>query len=474
MRAGGSDHIGTKNIEYTDKCHGISLLSVRRSGRKTVSDLGSALVDKLLVDGLHDDADGVVAGNVAGSAEGVLSDVQGHHDSADGAIGVAGLSTKDHVQEGQSGHDGAAGSTGRSHHGNAQSHDERHHDAQADGQLVHQADSGSAGGDGDHGACHVDVGAQRNHEVADLLADAVSSCTLQVDRDGSSRGLGAQSGGVAGDLVAEHLEGALVAHSTCNAELQEDADQMHDDDHKEHLPQDAQNGKGLAGLGHVDKGAADVQGQQRDDDRVQDLIDDAGEILHAIIKGIADGLAPQGGQAQAHHKGQNNSRECVKDRGDGDGEVAGQRVVSSCSDLLQSTFAHKAREQAGRHQIGCRASDQGGTVGQCHSDDEQLACAALQISDTHGNIGHDHQRDDELQERAEDSRCGNDHAAEPHREELADDDAQHNGDEQLRQQSELRFFLFHREFSSFFPLGQVPCGALFPIKAFDRFSETSK
>ena len=29
-------------------------------------------------------------------------------------------------------------------------------------------------------------------------------------------------------------------------------------------------------------------------------------------------------------------------------------------------------------------------------------------------------------------------------EELADDDAQHDGDEQLRQQSELEFFLFHK------------------------------
>lgn len=31
-----------------------------------------------------------------------------------------------------------------------------------------------------------------------------------------------------------------------------------------------------------------------------------------------------------------------------------------------------------------------------------------------------------------------------HTEELADDDAQHDGDEQLRQQSELEFFLFHK------------------------------
>ena len=61
-----------------------------------------------------------------------------------------------------------------------------------------------------------------------------------------------------------------------------------------------------------------------------------------------------------------------------------------------------------------------------------------------GDVGHDHQRDDELQERAEDAGCRDDDPAEPHREELADDDAQHDGNEQLRQQPKLEFFLFHR------------------------------
>ena len=121
----------------------MSLLSGQEPRR--ASDACAALVDELLVDGLHDHADGVVAGDVAGSAEGILSDVQSHHDGADGAIGVAGLSAKDHVQEGQSGHDGAAGSTGRSHHGNAQRHDEGHHGSKADGQLVHQTDGSCAG-----------------------------------------------------------------------------------------------------------------------------------------------------------------------------------------------------------------------------------------------------------------------------------------------------------------------------------------
>lgn len=152
-----------------------------------------------------------------------------------------------------------------------------------------------------------------------------------------------------------------------------------------------------------------------DDDAVQHLIDDAGEVLHAIIKCITDGLAAQGGHAQAQHEGQHHGRQGVQQRRDGDGDVAGQRVVSRGGDLFQSAFAHEAGEQACRHQIGCRACDQGGAVGQSHRDEQQLACAALQVGNAHGDVGHDHQRDDELQERAEDAGCRDDDPAEPHR-----------------------------------------------------------
>ncbi len=86
------------------------------------------------------------------------------------------------------------------------------------------------------------------------------------------------------------------------------------------------------------KRTADVQGQQRDDDAVQHLIDDAGEVFHAVVKGITDGLAAQGGHAQAQHKGQHHGREGVQNGRDGDGDVAGQRVVSRGGDLLQSAL----------------------------------------------------------------------------------------------------------------------------------------
>ena len=313
---------------------------------------GPGAGDELLVDGLHDHADGVVTGDVAGGAEGVLGDVQRHHDGADGTVGVAGLRAEDHVQEGQGGHNGAAGGAGGGDHGNAQGHDKGDDDAQADRQAVHQAHGGGAGGDGDHGAGHVDVGAQGHHEVADLLGDAVLGGALQVHRDGGGGGLGADGGGVAGNLVADELDGVLVADGTGDDELDADADQVHQDDHQEHLPQHAEDGEGLSGLGHVYKGAADVEGQQGDDHGVEDLVDDAGEVLHALIEGIADGLAPQHGQAQPQHKGEHHGGQGVQQGRDGDGEVAVQGHAGGGGDLFHGPFAHKVGKEAGGDQVG--------------------------------------------------------------------------------------------------------------------------
>src|SRR5699024_5170362 len=148
---------------------------------------------------------------------------------------IAGLHAEDHVEEGEGSHDGAAGGAGGGHHGDAQGHDEGHHRGQADGQLGHQAYGGGTGGDGDHGAGHVAVGAQRHHEIADLLEDAVLLRALRVDRDGSGGGLGADGGGVAGDLVPEEGDGVLLGYRARHKELDHDVDEVHGDDHQEDL-----------------------------------------------------------------------------------------------------------------------------------------------------------------------------------------------------------------------------------------------
>ena len=93
-----------------------------------------------------------------------------------------------------------------------------------------------AGGDGNHRASHVDVGAQRNDKVADFFGNTVRFRALQVDRDGGGRGLGAECGGIAGDLVSDQGEGVFVADSTGDGKLHHNADQVHNDDNEEYLP----------------------------------------------------------------------------------------------------------------------------------------------------------------------------------------------------------------------------------------------
>ena len=131
-----------------------------------------------MVNGIYNDADGVIAGNIAGSSKGILGDVKCNHDRADRTVRISGSGAEYHIEERKRGHDGSARSTRGSNHGNTEGHDERNNGSQADGQLVHQADCGSAGCDGDHGTCHMDIGAQRNHEVTDLLTDTVVGCAL--------------------------------------------------------------------------------------------------------------------------------------------------------------------------------------------------------------------------------------------------------------------------------------------------------
>ena len=76
-----------------------------------------------------------------------------------------------------------------------------------------------------------------------------------------------------------------------------------------------------------------------------------------------------------------------------------------------------------------RACDQGRAVGDGNRDEQQLARAALEVSNAHGNIREDHQRDDKRQELAEERRERYHKAAEAFRQELAEQDADNDGDD---------------------------------------------
>ena len=187
---------------------------------------------------------------------------------------------------------------------------------------------------------------------------------------------------------------------------------------------------------------------------MEHLVNDAREVAHPVVEGVADGLAPQGGQAQAQHKGQHHRREGVEQGRDLQAEVALQGVAGCGGDLLQGAVAHEAGEQGVRHQEGCGASRQGGQIGQNDGDEQQLARAAFQVGDAHGHIGQDHQGDDEGQERAEDAGQGDHDPAEPHGQELSKENTDDDCDNELGEQTEFEFLLFHKNPS--YNFAQIP------------------
>ena len=249
----------------------------------------------------------------------------------------------------------------------------------------------------------MDVGAQRNDEVADLFTDSIRFGTFQVDRDGGSGRLGPQGRGIAGDLVLHQREGVFTAEGAGHHELYEQQEQMHGDDHQENFPQYTQDDEGLAGTGHVHERTADVQRQQGHDGVGQNLVDDGREIFEAVIQGIPDGLAPQGRQAQADDEGQHHSGDGVQDGRDGDGEERRQALARGLGQFIQHPGADEGREQVVSYKEGERTAHQSGTVGDAGRDQKELAGALAQVGDAHGHIGQDHHGNDEFQEVTEDT-----------------------------------------------------------------------
>ena len=82
----------------------------------------------------------------------------------------------------------------------------------------------------------MDVGAQRNHEIADLFGHAVIFGAFQVDGNRSRRGLGAQCGCIPGNLISYKGNGILLTDAPGNDKLNGDTNEMHKNHHQEHFP----------------------------------------------------------------------------------------------------------------------------------------------------------------------------------------------------------------------------------------------
>ena len=138
-------------------------------GIGVVLDVGLFLLGlALLGDGIHEHGNGAVAGDIAGSAEGVLSDVQSNHQALHGLV-----KAQHGLQNAQSSHNSAAGDAGGGHHGDAQHQDEGEHLAEGDGLAHHHQHSDGAAGQGDGGTGQVNGSAQGAHKLRDGSGDAI-------------------------------------------------------------------------------------------------------------------------------------------------------------------------------------------------------------------------------------------------------------------------------------------------------------
>lgn len=170
---------------------------------------------------------------------------------------------------------------------------------------------------------------------------------------------------------------------------------------------------------------------------VRDLIDDFREILEAVVQGIPDFLAPEGRQAQAYDEGQHHGGDGVQDGRDGNGEERRQALARSLGQFFQHPGADEGREQGICYGKGEGSPDQGGSISDDGSNQEQLPSTLGQISDPHGHIGQDHQRNDEFQEVTEDTGKSDDGTADIFRQILPNQDTDDDGNDDFWYKTEF-------------------------------------
>ena len=142
-----------------------------------------------------------------------------------------------------------------------------------------------------------------------------------------------------------------------------------------------------------------MQGQQRNDDRLDEARNNGAELDEAL----AQDAARDHRQAQAHHEGQQQGRHNLQRRGHLDREVGIQRATGFCH-RGQLRGGEQTREQGGAHQEGQEAREERRAVGDRRRNAQPLAGTAAQVRDSGGHEADDDQRNREGQELAENSR----------------------------------------------------------------------
>ena len=288
-----------------------------------------------------------------------------------------------------------------------------------------------------HGrARHVDGGTEGHGEARNVLVDAVLHGLPQRHGDGGGRRRGAQRRHIGRQHVPQQPEGVLSLQQAGKAELIDQDEDVERKDDGDDLGEDGDDAHGLARDGHVEENAEDIERQQGDDEPRNDPRHHVAELRGAALQRGQRAV----GDAQAEHERQHQGRHDVdhgryldlEERLDGVGLGRHPRHVLY--------VVHHAGEEQRARAVGQQTTHHRVGIGHGHRGKQHLACTVADIADGRRHQSYNNKRYEEAQQLAEDAVEGHEQLHARHGHEVRQQDTEHDGHDDARQQSEV----FHK------------------------------
>ena len=279
----------------------------------------------------------------------------------------------------------------------------------------------------------MDRGAQRHDERRQFGPHAELHGLGQ--RHGDRRGGRLRSEGrhVGGEHRAEHLQRIFTRRKPRDGELHEKQHDRHAEDHRDQFHEDVQHPGHLPRLGHRQKDAENVEGQQRNDDAQNHQLDDPLEIVHRRLERHRTDI----GHAQPQHEGEDQRRHHTHHGRHFDREI-GRKGRPFLGQYGGGAFEQRRKEKPPR-QIGPEPRKEREGIGQRGGQGQQTPGVPAQIGDARSHQPENQQRNGESQKLPENRIEGQRDARRPAGEEESAGDAQRNGQHDARQKSEFEF-----------------------------------
>ena len=210
---------------------------------------------------------------------------------------------------------------------------------------------------------------------------------------------------------------------------------MKAENHTDNFYEHNQHREHLSRISHVEEDAEDIDGQQRQNDRPDSAHHDFLEVVHHVLQC----RSVEARQSDADGKRQEQGRHHVHQRWDGDGEKRFDIVVLAHF-LKRYACRNHAGKQCGSGEIRQKSREQGCAIGDKRGDEQHFSCRTADVGNGRNNQSHYDKRNDESEKFVEKSvECGKDsyspvgHISSKH-------DAQQDGNQNARQQSDAMFF----------------------------------